>query len=207
MQFGDWRYLKFTIRVHKNTLIGPSRQIISQMWQNHNGGIAPGPALIVTLVNLSSTTYKLQFAHRNAAVNAAGGSAKTFAQSEVLTKRRDADGALDNWHRFHLKMEPVWDTSGPRGLVLVWADDSSVSSLDFTEANAINYCAPAQPGQPADDAIRCPNSYHKFYWGLQPDTTMQDAFDMRIGTYRSAPMDYMTYWLDDIKLTSTQASL
>lgn len=187
MNFDEWRFLRFYIKVHPDTTVGPQRAIISQTWQIGSGGNAVrgalGPAFAVMMSNQDASRVNLDFTYRNNP-DPSQNAAHTFA-STVINK--------DQWYSFHVQMKAKYD--GARGAILVWKNHDS-SNLNVTEA--LNYSA-------IDD------SSWKFHWGYPPEPTiaggLENAFDVRVGLYRPAPMDNLTFWLDNVRLTDSAASM
>jgi polysaccharide lyase-like protein len=186
MRFDQWRYLRFYVKVHPSTTIGSQRAIVSQTWQLGSTRTSTrdplGPAFAIMMSNVDAGRVRMEFTYRNNPVPGNTNKAITFASS-IINK--------DQWYSFHVQMKAKYE--GARGAILVWKNNANLVLEE-----ALNYSA-------TDD------SSWKFHWGYPPEPDVEgglrDAFDVRVGMYRPAPMDYLTFWMDNIRLTDTASSL
>jgi hypothetical protein len=231
LQFGEWRYLRYFIKIHRSFGASNDDVLITQVWQRNSNALldekgavlraAVGPAFSVNLTAAADppadprcsvapgpSTINAQFSYRNdsnsewAAQNGRGPARVPFLTC-VLPK--------DQWLGFAVAMRPAHEpreSTDPtkRGTILVWKLDTA-TGLSF---------GPNLPVTAAANYDSEDESKYRFYWGFRPERRFSsppdplggftDRFDIRVGIYRSSAL-YSTLWFDDVKLTNNEACL
>lgn len=234
LQFGEWRYLRYFIKIHPKFGLSRHDVLITQVWQRNSNSLldvggkvlraAVGPAFSVNLTGAaepppdprcsapaaaaSGGTVNAQFSYRN-------DSSSEWATQRGLGPERVVflTCALpkDTWLGFVIAMKPAYEpreSTDPaqRGTILVWKLDTR-TGLSF---------GPNLPVESAANYQAHDESKYRFYWGFRPERRFSsppdplggftDRFDVRVGIYRSSAL-YSTLWFDDIKLTNHEACL
>jgi hypothetical protein len=184
LHYGETGHLHFFLRVDPGVVDLEEPNLISQTWQFASVAIgkrpALGPAFSIALISNPRETelVDMQFRYRNEVT--ARDSAHLFLVHSVKK---------GEWHSFHLQMTPRYmgQPDGP-GEILVWADQAADAEPD--RQRALNYDAHT-------------DSAYRFYWGYPPDpeTRLEDTFDVRVGIYRPEPLAWIKFWLDGVTLT------
>ena len=231
LQFGEWRYLRYFIKIHRSFGASKDDVLITQVWQRNSNPLldekgtvlraSVGPAFSVNLTSAATpppdprcsvpagpATINAQFSYRNdsnsewAAQNGRGPDRVPFLTC-VLPK--------DQWLGFAIAMQPVHEpreSTDPakRGTILVWKLDTA-TGLSF---------GPNLPVTKAANYDSQDESKYRFYWGFRPERRFSsppdplggftNRFDIRVGIYRSSAL-YSTLWFDDVKLTNDEACL
>jgi hypothetical protein len=236
LQFGEWRYLRYFIRVHRSFVPDPNMDVlITQVWQRDSNSLtnpadgrvvrpSTGPAFSVNLTGqdsadppLAPNSVYLKFDYRNDSFNEAVTAFNPGRDFRVNFLRHAIP--KDTWIGFMIAMKPVYEpiagTSDPtgRGAIFVWQLDTTtglaagpITDDPVTHLPKVNGQLPLNSGN------------YAFYWGFRPERLLlptsdpnyvggfQDGFDIRVGIYRSSN-EYSTLWFDDIKLTNHEACL
>jgi hypothetical protein len=231
MEFGEWRYLRYFIKIHPKFEPSQDDVLITQIWQRNSNPLfdesgvklrdSVGPRLSVNLTATADLppnpscsvppgpgTVNAQFAYRNDSNNEwAAKQGKGRMRVPFLTCALPKN----TWLGFLIAMRPMHEplaSTDPkeRGTILVWKLDTA-TGLSFGPKlpleKAANY-------DPADD------SKYRFYWGSRPERKFStppdphggftNRFDIRVGMFRSSSL-YSALWFDDIKLTNSEACL
>lgn len=231
LEFGEWRYLRYFIKIHRSFGVSDEGVLITQVWQRDSNALlddqgrvlrtAVGPAFSVNLsaaaepapdprcsVPAGAGTVNVQFSYRNdshsewAERNGRGPSKVAFLTCVVQK---------DQWLGFAIAMQPAHEPqldSDPRrlGTILIWKLDTA-TGLSFGPNLPVSAAANYDPEH---------EGKYRFYWGFRPERKFSsppdprggftNRFDVRIGIYRASPL-YSTLWFDDIKLTNDEACL
>jgi hypothetical protein len=212
LQFGEWRYLRFFIKIHPGfgfdaatgSLAGASRDFLAaQVWQRSSNAFEGRPSVSPAFsINIATTKPAMEAPLNHAPLDCPPNQQCVWAEfryKNICNYGTCWDGytkggtfhteliVKDQWVGFIIGMKPVHVPVLPwdptaRGAILIWRLAGTTAALNVG------------PALTETTAVNYPygESAYKFYWGYRPETEfaqdqagLTDRFDVRVGMYRN----------------------